>query len=47
MKHALGCTLLLLMASAGAADAAGRCGDHPWCDTSLPLRLASLPTVAP
>src|SRR5438067_910206 len=36
MKHALGCTLLLLMASAGAANAAGRCGDHPWCDTSLP-----------
>src|SRR5439155_7507 len=36
MKHALGCALLLLIASAGGADAAGRCGDHPWCDTSLP-----------
>ena len=35
MKHALGCALLLLTASAGGADAAGRCGDHPWCDTSL------------
>src|SRR6266581_2178064 len=36
MKHALGRALLLLLASAGGADAAGRCGDHPWCDTSLP-----------
>ena len=36
MKHALGCALLVLIASAGGADAAGRCGDHPWCDTSLP-----------
>src|SRR3954470_3334005 len=23
------------MATAGGAQAAGRCGDHPWCDTSL------------
>src|SRR5437762_3413593 len=36
MKHALGCAVLLMIASAGGADAAGRCGDHPWCDTSLP-----------
>src|SRR5438876_12129461 len=27
---------LLLLACARGADAAGRCGDHPWCDTSLP-----------
>ncbi|MEA2401967.1 MAG: beta-glucosidase [Thermoleophilaceae bacterium] len=36
--------VLLLAASPGAAaEAAGRCGDHPWCDTSLsPERRAQL-----
>jgi beta-glucosidase len=24
------------MGAATSADAAGRCGTHPWCDTSLP-----------
>jgi beta-glucosidase len=28
--------LAALAALAPAAGAAGRCGDHPWCDTSLP-----------
>ena len=35
MKNEFGCGVLLLIASVGGADAAGRCGDHPWCDTSL------------
>jgi beta-glucosidase len=30
-----GAALLALLAGPGAAHAAGRCGDHPWCDTSL------------
>src|SRR5437773_4422988 len=35
MRNVLGRAILLLIASVGGADAAGRCGDHPWCDTSL------------
>jgi beta-glucosidase len=34
---------VLLVVWPAAADAAGRCGNHPWCDTSLsPDRRASL-----
>ena len=29
------CALALLLAAAGPAGAAGRCGEHPWCDTAL------------
>jgi beta-glucosidase len=32
---AAGLIALSLGASASSAGAAGRCGDHPWCDTSL------------
>jgi len=35
--------VVLLAVWPGAADAAGRCGSHPWCDTSLsPDRRADL-----
>jgi beta-glucosidase len=35
LRLALASALLVLLASAVAAQAAGRCGSHPWCDTSL------------
>ncbi len=39
--------LVALAAAAPAAEAAGRCGSHPWCDTSLsPDRRAELLTGA-
>lgn len=31
----LGVIALLALAPAGSAEAAGRCGGHPWCDTKL------------
>src|SRR3954447_17087908 len=35
MRRALLVLALALILPAGSAQAAGRCGDHPWCDTSL------------
>ncbi|MEA2450345.1 MAG: beta-glucosidase [Thermoleophilaceae bacterium] len=35
MRRALAILAFALAVSAPAAQAAGRCGDHPWCDTSL------------
>ena len=39
--------LIGLLAAPAAAEAAGRCGNHPWCDTSLsPDRRAALLVAA-
>ena len=32
---ALAAALVLSLAAPGLAGAAGRCGDHPWCNTAL------------
>lgn len=42
-RRVLLAALLALVALPHTADAAGRCGSHPWCDTSLsPDRRAQL-----
>src|SRR5690349_3230311 len=43
MRVALGVAVLLTLLLPATSVAAGRCGDHPWCDTSLsPDRRADL-----
>jgi beta-glucosidase len=43
VRRALAAVVLLLAVWPASADAAGRCGSHPWCDTSLsPSKRADL-----
>src|SRR4051812_2321279 len=35
VRRALCLGIVLALALTGSAGAAGRCGNHPWCDTSL------------